>query len=79
VRNPEKHRRHTVRMGTSRAVRLTPSRFIELYDLELDIGEQCNVADEYPKVVAKVERIFKRVRTDEKTWPLKDKKVTMPF
>jgi len=79
VRDPEKHRKRAVRMGTSKAVHLAPSKPIELFDLESDIGAEQNVADQHPKVAARAKRILKRVRTDEKTWPVNEKKDTMPF
>jgi hypothetical protein len=50
-----------------------------LYNVTVDIGEEHNVAAEHPKVVARVEKILKKVRTGEATWPLKDKQEKMPF
>jgi arylsulfatase A-like enzyme len=71
--------KQAVRLGKWKAVRLAPSKPIELYDLESDIGEQRNVADSHPDVIAQIEEILSRVRTEEDTWPLKDKKRVMPF
>ncbi|UCC97114.1 MAG: arylsulfatase [Phycisphaerales bacterium] len=71
--------KQAVRMGDWKAVRLAPSRPIELYDLKSDIGERNNVADAHPDVVTKVEEILGTVRTDADLWPLKDKGGTMPF
>jgi arylsulfatase A-like enzyme len=65
--------RQAVRMGRWKAVRLAPSRPIELYDLETDIGEQHNVADRHPEVIEAVEEILSGVRTDERRWPLNDR------
>ncbi len=64
--------KQAVRMGKWKAVRLGPSRPIELYDMETDIGERHNVADEHPAVVARVKSILAQVRTDERRWPLND-------
>jgi len=75
----EGNSKQAIRLGKWKAVRLAPSRPIELYDLESDIGEEHNVADRHPEIVVRAKRILKRVRTDEETWPLNDKKRTMPF
>jgi arylsulfatase A-like enzyme len=71
--------KQAVRIGNWKAVRLAPSRPIELYNLVSDIGEENNIADRYPNIVKKAERIFNEVRTDMDIWPLKDKAGTMPF
>jgi arylsulfatase A-like enzyme len=71
--------KQAVRLGRWKAVRTAPSRPIELYDLESDIGEQHNLADSHPEIIAQIERILSAVRTDAATWPLNDKKGTMPF
>jgi arylsulfatase A-like enzyme len=65
--------KQAVRMGKWKAVRLAPSRPIELYDLSEDVGEENDVADEHPRIVKRVERILAQVRTDEQRWPLNDK------
>ncbi len=66
--------KQAVRMGDWKAVRLAPSRPIELYDLRTDIGEKHNVAKQHPDVVAKVEAILQSARTPSKHWPLRDRK-----
>lgn len=66
--------RQAVRLGNFKAVRLAPSKPIELYDLSLDIGEEYDVAGEHPEIIAEVKAILGQVRTDENTWPLNDKK-----
>ena len=71
--------KQAIRMGKWKAVRLAPSKPIELYDLESDLGEERNVADRHPRVVARMGKILAAVRTDEQRWPLNDKKKTMPF
>ena len=65
--------KQAIRMGDFKAMRLGPSRAIELYDLSKDIGEDNNIAGEHPQIVAKVERILADVRTDEQRWPLRGK------
>jgi len=71
--------KQAVRMGDWKAVRLTPSGEIELYDLSTDIAEANSVAADHPDLVAKIEEILAQVRTDEDLWPLNDAKDTMPF
>jgi arylsulfatase A-like enzyme len=71
--------KQAVRMGKYKAVRLAPSRPIELYDLETDIGEENNIARQHSEIVAKAGRLMARSRTNAEVWPLKDKKGTIPF
>lgn len=71
--------KQALRMGKWKAVRLAPSRPIELYDVTKDIGERHDVADEHPKVIARAQRILEQTRTNEQRWPLNDKKDTMLF
>jgi len=66
--------KQAVRLGRWKAVRMAPSRSLELYDLESDLGEQHNVAGRHPEIVAQVERILATARTDAETWPLTDRK-----
>ena len=47
-----------VRKGHWKAVRLSSGKTVELYDLSKDIGEQTDVADEHPEVVAQMEAIM---------------------
>ncbi len=65
--------KQAVRMGNWKAVRLAPSRPIELYDLGSDIGEENNVADRHPDILNRVRSIVSLARTDHATWPLKDR------
>jgi arylsulfatase A-like enzyme len=59
-----------VRMGNFKAVRHGPNKEIELYDLETDIAEKHNIAEEHPEKVKIIERYLNRTRTDSKIWPL---------
>jgi uncharacterized sulfatase len=54
-----------VRKGQWKAVRLAPDRAIELYDLNTDMGEQTDVADRHPEVVAQFEAIIRRARESD--------------
>ena len=61
-------------MGKWKALRLKPGRKIELYDLDKDIAESKDLADEYPEVVAEMAEIFRTGRTESEVFPLpKDK------
>jgi arylsulfatase A-like enzyme len=59
-----------IRMGRWKAVRHGLNQPIELYDLETDISEQCDVAAQYPDVVARIEETLQRVRTDSQDFPI---------
>lgn len=59
-----------IRMGRWKAVRHGLNQPIELYDLETDISEQCDVAAQYPDVVARIEETLSRVRTDSQDFPI---------
>jgi arylsulfatase A len=60
-----------VRFGNWKAIRTTPERPIELYDLKSDIGEENDLAAASPGLVAKAEKYFEASRTDDPNWPLK--------
>lgn len=51
-----------VRMGHWKAVRPAEDEPMELYDLETDIGETQNIADQHPEVVEKIEQYLKTAR-----------------
>ncbi len=59
-----------IRMGKWKALRLKPGRKIELYDLDSDIAESKDLADEYPEVVAKMAEMFRTGRTESEVFPL---------
>jgi len=58
-----------VRMGDWKAVRKNRGR-LELYDLKQDPGEQRDVADANPAVLAKIEDYLRIARTDSPNWPV---------
>ncbi|MEM1118798.1 MAG: sulfatase/phosphatase domain-containing protein [Bacteroidota bacterium] len=63
----EKGGRQAVRKGNWKAVKYNvlkqPDAPVELYDLSKDIGEENNVADAHPDVVAEMEAIIRGART----------------
>src|SRR5581483_7017050 len=64
--------KQAVRFGDWKAVRLKPSKPVELYDLRADVGEQDNVAGRHPDLVAKATEYMKEARTESEHWPLTD-------
>jgi len=59
-----------VRMGDWKAVRTKPNREIELYNLNKDIAEQRDIANEQPEIVAKIADILANGRTESDVFPL---------
>jgi arylsulfatase A-like enzyme len=66
--------KQAVRLGNFKAVRVAPSRPVELYDLTSDIGEENNVAARHPDIAAKATEIINASRTDADLWPLRDRR-----
>jgi arylsulfatase A-like enzyme len=62
-----------VRFGNWKAIRTTPQRPIELYDLKSDMGEENDLAAANPDLVAKAQWYLQTSRTDDPNWPLKAK------
>ncbi|HUT46069.1 MAG TPA: arylsulfatase [Sedimentisphaerales bacterium] len=59
-----------IRMGKWKALRLKPGRKIELYDLDSDIAESKDLADEHPEIVAEMAETFRTSRTESEVFPL---------
>jgi len=59
------------RAGSWKAIRPRLDKPLELYNLETDLGEQRNVADENQGIVAKFETYFKQARTDSDHFPIR--------
>jgi arylsulfatase A len=66
--------KQAVRMGKWKGIRLqvrkNPAGPIELYDLSKDIGEENNVASQFPGVVKKVDQLMQEARTPNPDFPL---------
>ena len=58
-----------LRWNQWKAVRLSPEKDLELYNLQSDDGEQMNVAMEHPEVVSTMESILDTIRTESYYWP----------
>jgi arylsulfatase A-like enzyme len=59
-----------VRMGEWKAVRSSPRRHLELYNLQTDPGEQRDVAAAHPEVVSRIEDYLLTARTESPLWPV---------
>jgi arylsulfatase A-like enzyme len=62
--------KQAVRWRNNKAIRLAPDKPLELYDLEKDLAEKNNIAEENPDVIAKIEAYLKTARTDSPNWPI---------
>jgi arylsulfatase A-like enzyme len=67
----EKGFQQAVRWRNFKAIRLKRDEPLLLFDLSEDIGEQNNVADKHPEVVARIEQYLKSARTESANWPIK--------
>jgi arylsulfatase A-like enzyme len=65
-------KQQAVRMGDWKAIKIhkASGTVTELYNLRSDIGEQNNVAAQYPDIVKQAEGLFLKERTPDKNWPL---------
>ncbi|HNQ87458.1 MAG TPA: arylsulfatase [Verrucomicrobiota bacterium] len=61
--------KQAVRLDRWKAVRLAPSRPLELYDLEEDPGETRDLASTHPTVARKLARLMTRSHRDSPDWP----------
>lgn len=69
----EQGKKQAVRMGRWKGVRLNvgadPDGPIEIYDLLTDLGENRNVADGHPEIVAQIAALMKAARRPSEIWP----------
>jgi len=70
----ERGSKQAVRYGNYKAVRLSPSSPLELYDLTTDLGETRDVAAQHPEIVSKIEQYLETSRTPSEHWPLRDRR-----
>ena len=68
--------KQAVRMGDWKAIQNDLGEPLELYQLTLDPGETNNVAAAQPQVVAAISNYLKTARTENPTWPLKQRPKT---
>lgn len=59
-----------VRLGNRKGVRNRVDAPIELYDLENDVGETCNVAQKHPDIVEQIARIMATAATNSEDYPI---------
>jgi len=62
--------KRALRLGKYKMVQNGISAPFELYDLEKDLGEQNNIANEKPGLIEKVKQILTTVRTESDIWKL---------
>ena len=43
---------------------------LELYNLDTDLAEEQNIANQHPDVVAHINQFMKNTRTDSPNWPI---------
>ena len=60
-----------VRWGNWKGVKIGDND-LELYNLENDIAEEFNIADEYPEVVNSINQYLDTARTKSKYWPVNE-------
>jgi len=76
----ERGGKDAVRMGKWKAVRNgtrnDPDKPVELYNLEEDIGETKNIADQHPEIAKKLMGFIKASHTESPLWPSKPKPKT---
>ena len=69
----ERGGKQAVRMGKWKGLRLrvnkNPNAPIELYNLQTDIGEENNIADNHPDIVAKIKKIMEKAHVKNDKWP----------
>ncbi|MGV3774512.1 MAG: arylsulfatase [Verrucomicrobiales bacterium] len=63
------------RIGKWKAVRNQQARFLEIYNLENDLGEQNNLAPSHAEIVHKFEKFLASARTESVEWPVKKQPV----
>lgn len=66
--NP-KNFRQSVRFGNMKGVRYGANNPTEIYNLETDISESNNLADDHPALVEKANKIFLEERTENELFP----------
>jgi arylsulfatase A-like enzyme len=70
----EQGKKQAVRFGDWKGIRLNvakdPNGSVGLYNLKTDIGEQHNIAEQHPEIVAKIEKYMKVARVPSDHWPI---------
>ncbi len=66
--------KQAIRMGKWKAVRPGIDKEIKLFDLENDMGEENNVADQRPEIITEIAELMKTARTESELFPLVKRK-----
>ena len=59
-----------VRMGKWKGIRKGPEEAIEIYDLDSDMGETQNIAQDYPEIAKRIEEILREAHTPSELFPM---------
>jgi arylsulfatase A-like enzyme len=62
--------KRAVRMGKYKIVQVGIGSPFEVYDLENDLGEKKDIADQHPELISKVKKLLKNVRTESEIWKI---------
>ncbi|WNJ20587.1 arylsulfatase [Pontibacter sp. G13] len=71
-----KYTHQAIRRGDWKAVRLNPSKPVELYNLSTDLSESRNVADQYPDLAAELAILMDQSRTPHEIWKVKQPQIS---
>ena len=61
--------RQSVRIENWKGVRYGINSKTELYNLDVDISETINVANEHPEIIQKMNKLFKEARSETEGFP----------
>ena len=68
-----KRRQQAVRKGSWKAIRTLNAEYaenaVELYNLDMDLGEEKNVADQHPEIVNEMLEIMEQSHVEHPDWP----------
>jgi len=62
--------RQAIRFGDIKALRNKAGGPLEVYDLNMDVGEKNNIASTRPDLASKAEALMKQARVDDPNWPV---------
>lgn len=61
---------HAVRVGKYKAVSFAKDQNYELYDLDIDMGETHNIADEHPDIIEQMKKYAAEAHEDNPYFPI---------
>jgi len=63
---------NAIRLGQWKAISFAVNQPYELYDLENDVGEKYNLANQLPHIVQQLAHVAKQAHKDDPNWPIKN-------